>query len=111
MTLEVPQLFIPPTTDLSTGAPSVLKELIFAIFLQTSPSTTANHVVPKAFLFMLVEPEPPFCGFRHCFALSCFRMGKSGEAPSQRSVLVILPGCKRGDSKGVYGTCESGKPK
>lgn len=109
MTLKVPQLLRPPTTDLSTDASSVLNEPISAIFHQSCPSTTANHVVFKALLFMLIEP--PFCGFRNCFGLSCFRMGKYGEAPSQRSVLVILTGYKLGESKAAYGTCESGNPK
>lgn len=44
--------------------------------------------------------------------LACpgFGMGKHREAPSQRKVLVILPGYKLGESKAVHGTCESGNP-
>lgn len=109
MTLEAPQVLRPPTSDLSIDASPVLKELIFAASLQSCPATTANHVVLKAFLFMLVEP--PFCGFRNSFGLSCSRMGKYGEAPCQRSVLVILPDYKPGESKAAYGTCESGSSK
>lgn len=86
MTLEVSQLFRPPTCALPPDASPALKGPILAIFPQSCPPTAAN-IVLQALLFILAKP--PFCGFPGLFGLVLSQDGqKHGEAPA----LVIVTG-------------------